>query len=397
MKKKFNILIVIISVCLSSVNAQQNCVYDDKSYPVTLKVIDPLNGKLSNPSGTNKDKNIYAWIDANLKVQNPRQPNNWWYPMYKDNEVESPTGALVSQGNRLEWTLILQLTPGVYSWKPGAKSIGWHFLNPTVIRLEDENATFEVASDGTITGITEISLPYIEYAGTPYNGPHIVPCTIQAEDFDNGGEGVAYHDQPGMQNGKTNSYRPENTDVEIEDDGKNDAYHIGWTGAGEWYNYTISVETKGKYDFIFSWATLSNNDEMTLAVNNAEIETCKIPNTGAYDAYEEFTIAKVNLEAGKQLVTVFLNHGNFDKFRIVANDLNIPKIDPYGKVYAEGKTLYISDFSLITSLEICNIIGNKIYGSNNITENKQIPLHTGIYIVKIVSGKKSFTQKIIIK
>jgi len=32
-------------------------------------------------------------------------------------------------------------------------------------------------------------------AGSPFNGPHTVPCVIQAEDFDEGGQGVAYHDE----------------------------------------------------------------------------------------------------------------------------------------------------------------------------------------------------------
>ena len=48
---------------------------------------------------------------------------------------------------------------------------------------------------------------------SPYTGtPFAVPAQFEAEDFDNGGEGVAYHDNtPGNQGGQ---YRP-NEDVDI--------------------------------------------------------------------------------------------------------------------------------------------------------------------------------------
>jgi len=62
------------------------------------------------------------------------------------------------------------------------------------------------------------------YTGTPYNGsPATVPGTIQAENFDNGGEGVAYHDD-----GPTNVggvYRQTGVDIEASAGG---GYDVGW-------------------------------------------------------------------------------------------------------------------------------------------------------------------------
>ena len=53
-----------------------------------------------------------------------------------------------------------------------------------------------------------------QYSGTPYSGsPVLLPGTVSADNFDNGGEGVAYHDTDSTNT--TGSYRT-NVGVDIE-------------------------------------------------------------------------------------------------------------------------------------------------------------------------------------
>ena len=63
---------------------------------------------------------------------------------------------------------------------------------------------------------------------TPYSGTALkVPGTIQAENFDKGGEGVAYHDTEKANQG--NQYRPaDGVDIEKTSD-TGGGYNIGWT------------------------------------------------------------------------------------------------------------------------------------------------------------------------
>jgi beta-glucosidase len=75
-----------------------------------------------------------------------------------------------------------------------------------------------------------------------HSSPSPVPGTIQAEDFDNGGEGVAYHDTTSGNAG--GQYRT--TDIDIEASG-NGGYDVGWIAAGEWLNYTVNVPVAGSY------------------------------------------------------------------------------------------------------------------------------------------------------
>src|SRR5207249_11847252 len=73
--------------------------------------------------------------------------------------------------------------------------------------------------------------------------PDPVPGQIEAEDFDHGGEGVAYHDlTPGNQGGQ---YR---TDVDVDIIRyPNGAYVVNNFQTGEWLQYTIQVPQTGTY------------------------------------------------------------------------------------------------------------------------------------------------------
>jgi len=80
---------------------------------------------------------------------------------------------------------------------------------------------------------------------TPFSGTAVpVPGTIEAEQFDNGGEGVAYHDVTAGNDG--GQYRATDVDIEATTDAGG-GYDVGWISAGEWLTYTISVTTPGAY------------------------------------------------------------------------------------------------------------------------------------------------------
>src|SRR6185369_3395502 len=78
---------------------------------------------------------------------------------------------------------------------------------------------------------------------TPYSGtPVALPGIVLAANFDNGGEGVSYHDATNGNAG--GAYRATDVDLEPASDG---GYDVGWVTAGEWLNYTVNVATAGDY------------------------------------------------------------------------------------------------------------------------------------------------------
>ena len=72
--------------------------------------------------------------------------------------------------------------------------------------------------------------------------PILLPGTFQAEDFDNGGEGVAYHDTDATNAG--GAYRQAGVDLQAASEG---GYDVGWVSAGEWLAYSVNVQAAGSY------------------------------------------------------------------------------------------------------------------------------------------------------
>ncbi|GLL52373.1 hypothetical protein KUBF_00350 [Bacteroides finegoldii] len=80
------------------------------------------------------------------------------------------------------------------------------------------------------------------YKGTPFKKLE-VPGTIEAEDYDEGGAGVAYNFQKGKE-GNCKQYR-EDKGVALSKNGQK--VIIGHTTRGDWTNYTINVAQDGVY------------------------------------------------------------------------------------------------------------------------------------------------------
>jgi hypothetical protein len=107
------------------------------------------------------------------------------------------------------------------------------------------------------------------YTGKPWTRQSI-PGRIECENFDHGGESIAYHDTDSVNNGSgklnpvngnpLNEYRMhEGPDISYTKSGNidNNPYnisepelnqlYIGWTRPGEWLNYTVAVLKTGRY------------------------------------------------------------------------------------------------------------------------------------------------------
>ncbi|MGH7946258.1 MAG: hypothetical protein ACREF9_14790, partial [Opitutaceae bacterium] len=82
---------------------------------------------------------------------------------------------------------------------------------------------------------------------TPFGGkPQMIPGTIEFENFDEGGEGVAFHDIDAANDPKRIPYRETAVDLEVTPDQK--ITLIGHIKTGEWMKYTVEVEKSGTYE-----------------------------------------------------------------------------------------------------------------------------------------------------
>jgi uncharacterized protein involved in high-affinity Fe2+ transport len=138
----------------------------------------------------------------------------------------------------------------------------------------------------------------------PYGGtPAAVPGTVLAANYDTGGQGVAYNVT--SVNGTANSYRSDGVDLEVCSD-TGCGYDIGWTAAGQWFNYTVDVATAGTYSVSFRLSSPYGETDGLHIANAAGTNltgAIAVPDTGGYQDWTTVT-ASVTLPAGVQTLTV---------------------------------------------------------------------------------------------
>ncbi len=125
-----------------------------------------------------------------------------------------------------------------------------------------------------------------------------VPGVILAVNYDLGGQGVAYNSATTVNQG--GAYRNDGIGIEASTSG---GYDVGWTLAGEWLNYTISVAASGQYTFALQLASLNNGGALHLNIDGTNVTgTVAIPNTGSWQTFTTVTTSPVQISAGTHVL-----------------------------------------------------------------------------------------------
>ncbi len=152
---------------------------------------------------------------------------------------------------------------------------------------------------------------------SPYKGvASVLPGAVEMENYDEGGEGMAFHDSDEQNEG--DGYRKDG--VDIEEFSKSE-YAIGWTKAGEWTEYTLEV----KYDDEYTWtayaASGSDGSSFKLYIDDKAIsEAISVKNSGDWKTFREYTGKTGELEKGKHILKVSIeaDYVNIDKVEFKA-------------------------------------------------------------------------------
>jgi N-acetylneuraminic acid mutarotase len=167
---------------------------------------------------------------------------------------------------------------------------------------------------------------------TPFHGTPFLPGqNIEAEDFDNGGEGVAFHDTTPTNTGNA-SYRPTQA-VDIRVGGSN-GFDVGYCYAGEWLNYTVNIVTAGTFTLSATVANAASGGAFHVGFGGVnKTGTMAVPNSGGWNTFNSITSQSFSLPAGTQVMHVMLDKGgaltgvaNFDFFKL--NNVTPPPNSP---------------------------------------------------------------------
>jgi endonuclease/exonuclease/phosphatase family metal-dependent hydrolase len=174
-------------------------------------------------------------------------------------------------------------------------------------------STYLSSSPGSISNDTKI-VPKPATAPppsglTPYSGTAVtIPGKINAANFDNGGEGIAYHDTTSANEGGT--YRL-TTGVDIQGASEG-GYNVGWISDGEWINYTVNVPTTGNYIAQLRMAAPGAGGSLHLGFNGSNVWTVvSVPSTGGWQNWTTINVP-VTLNAGQQVMTLLFDRAGFN-------------------------------------------------------------------------------------
>ena len=169
------------------------------------------------------------------------------------------------------------------------------------------------------------SLPIAAQTQTPspYSGtPIAVPATFEAENFDRGGEGVAYHDN--VKGNAGGQYRTsEDVDIIVSSDSLGGGYVVNNFETGEWLIYTIQVLTPGIYsiELRVSNSNWSPPPRFHVEIDGVDVTgSITVPSTGSWSTFQWVGRQGVPLGAGRHLLKIAADqqYFNLNSVRVTA-------------------------------------------------------------------------------
>jgi chitinase len=197
----------------------------------------------------------------------------------------------------------------------------------------------------------------IAQSEAPYGGtPWAVPGTIQAENFDTGGNSIGYYTSNNTNQG--GQYRTsEGVGIEVTTD-SGGGYDVGWTTAGEWLNYTVNVTASGSYPVKVRVANNGQGGTFHFNVDGQSATSeLTVPNTGGWQTWQTLSTS-INLTTGQHVIQLYMDNvgsagtvGNFNWFSIgSASTLLVGYLPDYNGSYADYAASI--NFSKMTHLNL---------------------------------------------
>lgn len=223
------------------------------------------------------------------------------------------------------------------------------------------------------TGMFSGSTPPVVVPQTPYRGNIAIPGTLEAENYDVGGQNQSYFDSEATNQG--GAYRQDQVDIVAIPNGN----AVGYTTTGEWLEYTVNVTSAGVYTFSARVASGADGSSFRLFLgNNAISDTIRIANGGNWDTYSTVTGKTSTLTAGTHVLRIAITgaYGNIDA-------ITFAKDVPSGVSRLDASLL-----QGMQAIEVYGIDGTyqRTFQADGLsdlkTQMKSSPLKGGIYLVR---------------
>ncbi len=262
---------------------------------------------------------------------------------------------------------------------------GFDFVKGDVIQLEGQDTPIRIVRVDYVSNTLSVdrsiswtqglgvSLPYsgskpdigafefIEESNgsqTPYEGiAWELPGVLEAENYDNGGKGIAFHDLSSGSNG--GQYRTDDVDIYAAGD-LGGGYIIGDMEAGEWLEYSINVFNGGSYALSTRIASAVSSGKYSISIDDVDVTgTVDVPYTGGDQVWQTLSTDNINLSTGLHILRVNVISGGFNLNSITVSDTEVPSV-PTSLVVTDSTALSLS-ISWIASTDNIGVVEYDIY------------------------------------
>jgi len=254
-------------------------------------------------------------------------------------------------------------------------------------------------NDGTIQTVVQT-----KDMGSPYLG--ILKTTsdvIEAEDFNSGGQGIAYWSN---NTGYNSGALRKDENIIIMESRRYGMYYVTNTSAKEYINYTFEVLEDGIYDIEFTIGAVSQSPELKFYI---DFDWFKNSNPRRYTApyatipnLPTVTVPEITLTKGIHTMN-FYPQGNvyFDKFSF-RNYTSITKINKNEiRIYPNPSDGFFQiSAPVVGTITVSDCNGSCILEKKMEDANQTIDLSActaGVYILTIQSGNQIYRSKLIKK
>lgn len=232
--------------------------------------------------------------------------------------------------------------------------------------------------------------------------PLSVPGTVEAEDFDTGGEGLSWHDASIANIG--GGYRlNEAVDIYPRTDG---GYYISSVWPGEWFEHTVTVANEGNYIIDFHVASKEGGGAFQLNIGSSVSDTLFAPGTQSSvitavvsdtmylqegEQIMRFSVIEIPYFSIDKMVFTFIpvatainriNEGNFNA--VIKNDKLFLHLDPYEQVQR------------VQVFDVNGRLAGLVEKPDGLMSIPVSSLTEGIYIIMVFTANQHYTQKVII-
>lgn len=212
--------------------------------------------------------------------------------------IDKASATTTSDGFKVTWT-------SPHSAMPKSVPLRVNIQNVAGRTVSQKGKVIAPNSDGTYT--IEFMALELDVTGEPpevkpFKGAIEIPGTIEGENYD------TYAFEHAKDGNDATGYRTDDAGIVTAGTG----YAVGYTSAGDYFEYTLDVKTAGKYKVSVNGATGNSSDgTVTVSVGSQKVDVA-VAAKGDWNTYSETAGGEIELAAGKQTLRLTINNDNLN-------------------------------------------------------------------------------------